>query len=602
MSRISPILSVLTLALASAGAYAQSPSQTDLAGEIAGSPAVEDAAPELNVILQGGVLGDGDGDGDIDLDDVASFMSCAKNGGNGCHAFDFDLDGDADYRDFGGLQIVFTGSGCDFDAGLPNDDCASQCSISDGVTPFTTIGATTDGSPEAGCAFGGQTHADIWYEYTALCTGNLEVSMCDTANYDTDLVVYEGCDCGTMTMLGCQDDAPGCAGFTSEVTVPVFAGNCYKIRVGGFNADTDQGSGTISIDCQLPPEPCELPDAPHDQCATLQPIDCQAGQPGELCWPEEATVSGGAVSVNDCACYDDGVCGSMQIDGALVTCSDTCPEMGEPCEVYLDGVTTGSSVWDVGGAADGTEVTCECPTPPIPNCNCYFSGDCAGGASCFWGPGGPATEDNCNWRLPKPSGVGTGCTEDVHTPGPICDGRCTNTALGSFCGHEDPSLLEEGIRLWTAAYEAGIDNNLLTVDPDLATEALNLPYETDWCGTELGRHVGSVIVLARGVGVQDLYCHFENWAEPWIGPEFNPDTINRDTCAVEAGKLAVEALIAETLNQGSGAELMNAIPDMCPEWETMFQPQCQPGAAALECAKSRIKDIATTLRIPVTTP
>ena len=39
-----------------------------------------------------------------------------------------------------------------------------------------------------------------------------------------------------------------CAGFTSRVIVPVVAGNCYTIRVGGWNTG-DEGTGTLTVAC-----------------------------------------------------------------------------------------------------------------------------------------------------------------------------------------------------------------------------------------------------------------------------------------------------------------------------------------------------------------
>ena len=53
---------------------------------------------------------------------------------------------------------------------------------------------------------------------------------------------------GPWILLGCSDDAVGCADFTSELTLPVASGNCYKIRIGGFNPN-DFGTGTVTITC-----------------------------------------------------------------------------------------------------------------------------------------------------------------------------------------------------------------------------------------------------------------------------------------------------------------------------------------------------------------
>ncbi len=40
-----------------------------------------------------------------------------------------------------------------------------------------------------------------------------------------------------------------CVSFTSEVIVPVVAGNCYKIRVGGWNPG-DEGTRTLAVTCE----------------------------------------------------------------------------------------------------------------------------------------------------------------------------------------------------------------------------------------------------------------------------------------------------------------------------------------------------------------
>lgn len=131
-----------------------------------------------------------------------------------------------------------------------NDDCVEAIPIHEGVTPFSTLDATTDGVSNGGlCQFGGQTYADIWYTYSPACSGNLTISTCNTADYDTDLVIYNTCACTPTSgsLLGCRDDTSGCSGFTSTLTVPVTAGSCYLIRVGGYNSDTDRGTGTIML-------------------------------------------------------------------------------------------------------------------------------------------------------------------------------------------------------------------------------------------------------------------------------------------------------------------------------------------------------------------
>lgn len=156
---------------------------------------------------------------------------------------------------------VLGSDGCDASCQLeelPNDNCTDAIPIFDGQTVFYTIEATTDGPGHGGdCQFDGQTYNDIWYDYTASCAGEATVSLCDS-DYDTDLVVYNGCECpGFNTdVLACNDD--GCPGsppqaYRSRVVVPVVQGGCYLIRVGGWSGK-DAGAGVISISC----DHCEM--------------------------------------------------------------------------------------------------------------------------------------------------------------------------------------------------------------------------------------------------------------------------------------------------------------------------------------------------------
>ncbi|MDG2200827.1 MAG: hypothetical protein P8K80_06555, partial [Phycisphaerales bacterium] len=116
--------------------------------------------------------------------------------------------------------------------------------------------------------FDGQTYHDIWYSYIACGDGNLLVSTCGDlgggADYDTDLVVYEGTDCGSLTLLGCNDDDPdnACGGFEggyeSTLNIPVTDGGEYRIRVGGWN-EGNFGTGLLVIDGPVGDcdEPCD---------------------------------------------------------------------------------------------------------------------------------------------------------------------------------------------------------------------------------------------------------------------------------------------------------------------------------------------------------
>ena len=177
-----------------------------------------------------------------------------------------------------GLAADVCAGGCP----IPLDDCASPGTITDGDTSYDTTGATTDGLPHAVCQFDGQTYHDIWFQYIATCTGTWEARTCDQAPaYDTDLVMYEGCQPGDWScppgdaeLLNCNDDTAGCANFSSIVSGAVTAGNCYTLRIGGWN-DGNQGPATVTISCT--PDPCGdgICEGNEDEC------NCPADCPGE---------------------------------------------------------------------------------------------------------------------------------------------------------------------------------------------------------------------------------------------------------------------------------------------------------------------------------
>ncbi|MHC4497795.1 MAG: DUF7901 domain-containing protein, partial [Planctomycetota bacterium] len=127
-----------------------------------------------------------------------------------------------------------------------NDDCNDAEPVSDVADlPFDTTCATTDGSSP--CVLG----ANIWYCYTATCTGDVTVSLCGSS-FDTMLAVYDDCNCypGAGDMIACNDDFPCPDGnlYRSEANFPAIAGNDYLIEVGGFGSST--GPGLLSIWCE----------------------------------------------------------------------------------------------------------------------------------------------------------------------------------------------------------------------------------------------------------------------------------------------------------------------------------------------------------------
>lgn len=182
-----------------------------------------------------------------------------------------------------------------------NDDCPNATVLTqDGVYMFETTGATTDGPPEPTCGFPNnpdmtaqdQITQDIWFDYTATCTGTVEVSLCGSP-FDTTLALYDGHDCPPLSQpIVCNDDF--CGGDTllaSQASASVTLGQAIKIRVGGYSTVTfppglDVGPGQLQITCGDAP--------PNDSCvdAPVQTLSIGASVP---------FTGSNQLATNDCA-------------------------------------------------------------------------------------------------------------------------------------------------------------------------------------------------------------------------------------------------------------------------------------------------------------
>jgi hypothetical protein len=136
------------------------------------------------------------------------------------------------------------------------DDCASARPVGDVKDlPFDTTNTTFDG---AGLCM---RSPNIWFTYTASCTGDATVSLLGSA-YDTMLAAYDGADCNPKTedLIACNDDFG--SSFQSQITFAAVAGNQYLIEVGGYASET--GHGVLNIKCEgmVVQEKPDLGDAP----------------------------------------------------------------------------------------------------------------------------------------------------------------------------------------------------------------------------------------------------------------------------------------------------------------------------------------------------
>ncbi|UCC99796.1 MAG: hypothetical protein JSW66_07910, partial [Phycisphaerales bacterium] len=122
-----------------------------------------------------------------------------------------------------------------------NDDCPNAKPVGEVTNlAFDTTRATFDGRGHY------MSSPNIWYCYTAACTGTATISLIGS-NFDTKLAVYRGCECNPplSKLMKINDDFHG---QKSELCIPVQAGQQYLIEVGGFNSSA-MGQGLLTITC-----------------------------------------------------------------------------------------------------------------------------------------------------------------------------------------------------------------------------------------------------------------------------------------------------------------------------------------------------------------
>jgi hypothetical protein len=127
-----------------------------------------------------------------------------------------------------------------------NNACTGAIAVGPGTFNYNTCGASTTGPDEpTACSFFGYTHIenDVWYRYTANCTGKVTVSLCES-NFDTKMAVYGGSCSNLGTPLACNDDW---CGLRSRVQFDAVRGSQYLIRIGGFQGA--RGAGAMEITC-----------------------------------------------------------------------------------------------------------------------------------------------------------------------------------------------------------------------------------------------------------------------------------------------------------------------------------------------------------------
>ena len=216
-------------------------------------------------------------------------------------------------------------------AAVANDNCANAQAIGNVTNlPWSTTSATFDGP-------GGYiTSPNIWYTYTATCTGAVTVSLCGSS-FDTKVRVWGGTTCDFGTLIAQDDD--GCGDRSSSVTFPADLGAQFLIEVGGYSSYA--GDGVLSTSCSL---------LPIDNCADAVPYTLTPGVTTVILGTNAGTT-------NDCdllppvgeawQAFTLGEC----MDVTISYCG-TSPAFGNVYTVVAEGCPCGNLLFDDGW--DGT--------------------------------------------------------------------------------------------------------------------------------------------------------------------------------------------------------------------------------------------------------
>ena len=106
-----------------------------------------------------------------------------------------------------------------------------------------------------------------YWSYTAPADGEVSLSTCGSATFDTRISVYLlAPDCDNLECVAKNDDGTGCPNFTSDVAFPVVSGSSYLVAVHGFGGDF--GFYSLSVNCG----PACAPAAGNDRCSQAQSL------------------------------------------------------------------------------------------------------------------------------------------------------------------------------------------------------------------------------------------------------------------------------------------------------------------------------------------
>lgn len=106
-----------------------------------------------------------------------------------------------------------------------------------------------------------------YWSYTAVADGEVALSTCGSATFDTRISVYLlAPDCNNLECVAKNDDGTGCPNFSSDIAFPAVSGSTYLVAVHGFGGDF--GFYSMFVSCG----PSCAPAAGNDRCSQAQTL------------------------------------------------------------------------------------------------------------------------------------------------------------------------------------------------------------------------------------------------------------------------------------------------------------------------------------------
>ncbi len=304
-------------------------------------------------------------------------------------------------------------------AGELDLECNDQCEFAVEVFEGVNTGNNQNGGPddvEASCQ--ADSNNDVWFIYTATCTGTAFTSTTGsvfTPANDSVLSVYDACPDQGGTEIACDDDSG--VDLHAALIFPTVAETTYWLRVAGF----EDSAGDIVLHIE-PFDDCLIDGVCYPAEGLNPENDCEA------CIPEVSTTSWSPL-------HEGSVCGDP---------SDTDCDSPDAC----DGAGLCEQNFKPEGSACGDQSDTECDNPDT----CNAVGTClpnyeVPGAPCG-SPDDPQCDnpdicDGAGLCIPNFEEDGTPCNdEDICTEDDMCDtGLCVGTPIP-----QAPIVVSEGPR------------------------------------------------------------------------------------------------------------------------------------------------------------